>query len=894
MGVCTTDDKKIKVRKIPQDQSTNPKEDENSKNEINKNNDLKNSKNSLTNSNAVKNPQDETSIKNENNKPSMNQINNNSEIINDKAEENKKIDLTKPVIGTPKEIEIIPHSINYGIIGDNEKSNENKDSNLLHQPNPKNDESQNSEKKQENNINNTNNISLNNNYENFKNDKDYYLICPECNRYITNVEKAEYDSENKDMKIKYKCSCEEGNEKFLYSIIKEEKPKCKEHIDNEIKYICENCSKQICEECRTKEHNDHQVKNIINNKVISDSINNTVSEQKENFKGFDVFSKIFEFYNKTPEIKEIDEKKQSIENQNESQKNFGDDEKKYDYNYKISEQRKENNEEEITKKSNNNDEVRNSFAKGDYMEKMQEQKDEINDNIQKDLEKNNSNNKINDIIESNDNMNQNEINKVNSIKQIITDENIKLDEEKPQVRPPNDINEQEKEKEEKMLLINKFEKIDIKVNSGIKEIDNEQNLLKEGRKDDKDINNSKVLLNKSNNEFNIGIKNENDINNSDEKDKITKNKIADIVEDKIKEHKDNPEEKVDNIIDDGIGGKKIDDLNEDQNNMVEENNFEDNNNNKNINENNNNNDSNIDIPTENILKPLKNYTNTKTLIGHQDRVVSLIRLNSGYIATGSYDYSIKIWDITKEPKDSLISVKSSDGFIFCLLELKPNELLSGNSKNVIDVYDLNDTTDEIVQRLFEHTLWISALVKCDENNFASASNDARIVIWDSNSKKKLRELIGHTDCILTMILLEDGRLCSGSADNNIIIWDWKNEKYLSRFKAHNSWVKIICQFNEQFLLSGSDDKKIKIWNMDLVQVDEFVGHGHSVRTLCKIDDNHFASGSFDTNINIWDFNERKCINSLKGHQSNVICIIKYDDKLISCSNDSTIKIWEEV
>ena len=49
--------------------------------------------------------------------------------------------------------------------------------------------------------------------------------------------------------------------------------------------------------------------------------------------------------------------------------------------------------------------------------------------------------------------------------------------------------------------------------------------------------------------------------------------------------------------------------------MVEENNFEDNNNNKNINENNNNkNDSNIDIPTENILKPLKNYTNTKTKV----------------------------------------------------------------------------------------------------------------------------------------------------------------------------------------------------------------------------------------------------------------------------------------
>jgi len=292
-------------------------------------------------------------------------------------------------------------------------------------------------------------------------------------------------------------------------------------------------------------------------------------------------------------------------------------------------------------------------------------------------------------------------------------------------------------------------------------------------------------------------------------------------------------------------------------------------------------------------KVLKQYKNTKTLIGHKDQIVSLIQLSSGYICTGSYDYSIKIWDISKDPKEALITTKYSIGFVLCLLELMPNELFAGNSENCIDVFNLADKKSvEPDNRLFGHSLWVTALVKCDENHFASASNDTKIFIWDSNKKNKLNELLGHFDCILTMILLENGFLCSGSADQNIRIWDWKNGNCLSCQKAHNDWVKSIYQFNSQILLSGSDDRIIKIWNLNLDLLGELKSHKNSIRAICKIDDNFFATGSFDNTIKIWNFNEKKCVSNLVGHAYNVICIIKYDDKLISCSSDKTIKIWE--
>ena len=65
-----------------------------------------------------------------------------------------------------------------------------------------------------------------------------------------------------------------------------------------------------------------------------------------------------------------------------------------------------------------------------------------------------------------------------------------------------------------------------------------------------------------------------------------------------------------------------------------------------------------------------------------------------------------------------------------------------------------------------------------------------------------------------------------------------------------------------------------------------------MRTLCQINDKYFASGSFDRTIKIWDLENKNSIQTLVGHESNVINVIKYDENiLISCSNDNSIKIW---
>ena len=285
---------------------------------------------------------------------------------------------------------------------------------------------------------------------------------------------------------------------------------------------------------------------------------------------------------------------------------------------------------------------------------------------------------------------------------------------------------------------------------------------------------------------------------------------------------------------------------------------------------------------------LKHYYNCKTLKGHKERVISLIQLESGNLVSGSRDSSIIIWDLYK---CQIISEFYEFGQVLCLLEFEPNKLLAGTSENNIGLWDLNKLEDSSSFNFLRHSLWVNSLVKIDKNTFASASNDCNIYVWDYYNRKFLFELTGHTDCILTLIKLNDGRLCSGSADLTIKIWNLKNRECEQELIGHNNWIFSLYQLKNGNLLS-SDVNSLIIWkNFSLYKS---INSRCEYRSLLQIDDNCLAGTTKDNVIDLLDLNNYQIYDTLKGHYSNVICVIKLkDNRLASCSLDKTIKIWEQ-
>ena len=237
----------------------------------------------------------------------------------------------------------------------------------------------------------------------------------------------------------------------------------------------------------------------------------------------------------------------------------------------------------------------------------------------------------------------------------------------------------------------------------------------------------------------------------------------------------------------------------------------------------------------------KDFINTITLYGHSKKVTAITKLNSGKLATGSYDNTIRIWNINDREKTSEDKIIKETGLIFTLLEFEDNKLLCGTSENLINLWDLNSSSDTYEASFVGHELWVTCLVKIDNQRFASASNDARIKVWDYITHACLIELIGYIDCILSLILLQNGKFCTGSADTTIKIWDLEKRGPIQTLTGHEKWVKCVFELDNGIIVSGSDDRTIKLWkpgeNYSYYLLKTIKEHTHSVRTFCQLIEN---------------------------------------------------------
>ncbi|KAI9890168.1 MAG: hypothetical protein M1814_004450 [Vezdaea aestivalis] len=329
---------------------------------------------------------------------------------------------------------------------------------------------------------------------------------------------------------------------------------------------------------------------------------------------------------------------------------------------------------------------------------------------------------------------------------------------------------------------------------------------------------------------------------------------------------------------------------------------------------------------------------TKVLRGHTNGVMCL-QLNDSILATGSYDNTIKIWDI-----ETGECIRTLEGHIRGIrsLQFDDTKLVSGSMDQTLKIW--NWRTGDCIATYNGHTGGVVG-VHFAGRLVASGSTDTTIKVWNFKTNGTFR-MKGHTDWVNAVRIDNDSRtLFSASDDTTIRLWDLESGKSVHVFKGHTGQVQqlvllpnefelnfdasqvtneegvpspapsaethspspdsaeqhkkdILSDFPDsrprppRYILTSALDSTIRLWDTQTgACLRTFFGHIEGVWGLAA-DTLRAVSGSEDRTLKIWDPRSGHCDRTFAGHSGPVTCVGLSDSRMISGGEDGEVRIYD--
>ena len=176
----------------------------------------------------------------------------------------------------------------------------------------------------------------------------------------------------------------------------------------------------------------------------------------------------------------------------------------------------------------------------------------------------------------------------------------------------------------------------------------------------------------------------------------------------------------------------------------------------------------------------------------------------------------------------------------------------------------------------------------------------------SESQEKLMEMV-HLDTESGSVRLlqysHDHSLIvsSGNNDNIIRVWDARDMKYKGSLEGHEETITnlYLCR-NSKGLLSASQDFSVKAWDLDNFTEIASLENVH-IEEITKISmnslENRLFTSSKDGQLKIIDWKKQIVLKVFEEHSRKAIndfCLCAEDSYMISCGNDKTIRVFDNL